>query len=275
MKVTFIGHVSKDFNIIGGRKEISPGGGVYYGAFVARSLGADVKVITKLKLEDVPIFKEMENFGIEVVWIESDNTTTMENIYPSENPDERISRMVERAGPFLKDDLKELEGVVHVSPLWRGEFPESLFEVVREKVRVLSVDAQGFLRDINEDGSIVYKDWKKKDILSTFDVLKLDISEARVMAGESDPKKALRKLHMFGVKEIVLTSSEGIYLSKYYEVSFSTFGSWSMEGRTGRGDTAIAAYLVLREKIQNSRKLTQEVARITTLKMQRKGPYRG
>lgn len=275
MSITLIGHVSKDVNVFKGSTEVLAGGGVYYGSFAARSLGEDVTVITKLNLKDYQLFKDMEDFGIKVVWIESLKTTSIENTYPSDNPDERTSRIVSRADPFTVDDLREVCGIVHISPLWHGEFPEELIEVVREKADFLSGDAQGFLRNIDESGNMYYEDWKHKDLLEVFDVFKLDSKEAKVMTGEDDPELSLKKIMKYGVKEILLTTKEGVYLAKSGKVYFHPFGDWKMEGRTGRGDTAIATYLALRNKFEDAEEVVKRVAEITTLKMRRKGPYRG
>ncbi len=270
-----IGHVSKDVNVVRGKKEVVPGGGVYYGSFVARSLGKEVRVITKLNLEDKPLFEEMEGFGIEVLWIQSEKTTSIENVYPSENPDERISRMISRADSFELEDIEKVSGVVHITPLWHGEFPEELLEKIRERVEVLSADAQGFLRNVSESGEMYYKDWERKDLLKILDVFKLDVKEAKILTGKEDPIEALEYLKNLGIKEIVLTSGEGVHIMRNGKAAFSPFGEWKLEGRTGRGDTAIAAYLSLRGEVKDLEKLASEVSRITTLKMQRKGPYKG
>ena len=275
MSITFIGHVSKDLNVSKGRTEISAGGGVYYGSFAARSLGEDVAVLTKISREDFHLFKDMKDFGIKLIWIESPATTRIENIYPSDNPDDRISRIISRAEPFKENEMQNVSGVVHISPLWHGEFPEELIEIVRKRAKILSGDAQGFLRNVDNDGNMYYKDWEHKDLLEVFDVFKMDSKEAKILTGEDDPKLSLRKIVEFGVKEALLTTKDGIYLSKFEKIYFHPFGEWTMEGRTGRGDTAIAAYLALRDKIENIEELVKRVAEITTFKMKRRGPYRG
>lgn len=273
--ITFIGHVSKDVNVFRGNREVLAGGGVYYGSFAAKSLGENVAVLTKLNLEDYQLFKDMEDFGINVVWMKSPKTTSIENIYPSDNPDDRTSRVVSRADPFKEDDIRSVSGIVHISPLWHGEFPEGLIEVVREKATLLSGDAQGFLRNVGKDGNMYYEDWKNKDLLKIFDVFKLDSKEAKVMTGESNPEASLKRIMEFGTKEILMTTREGVYLARAGKILFHPFGEWTMAGRTGRGDTAIATYLVLRDKLKDSEKLIKKVAEITTLKMKKRGPYRG
>ncbi len=275
--ITFVGHVSKDVNIIGDKKSILPGGGVFYGSFTARSLGEDTRVVTKVSETDRILFEEMVEYGIDVVFLNSENTTSIENVYPSENPDERISRMVSRSDPFGREDLRFINGdVVHITPLWYGEFPEELIPDIREKAEILSGDAQGFLRNVESDGRMVYRDWERKgEFLGYFDVFKLDINEAEIMLKTDDPKEALRKMMDYGIKEVVLTRSDGVFIVKNGEFAFSSFGEWTLEGRTGRGDTCIAAYLVMRNRFDSVQKIAETIALITTKKMQHTGPYRG
>ncbi len=275
--LTFLGHVSKDVNVVKGTRDVMPGGGAFYGAFASKSLGEETKVVTKVSEEDEHLFQEMVDYGIEVVFLRSRSSTSIENVYPSENPDERISRMISRAEPFSEEDLIHVEGdTVHITPLWYGEFPEDLIPKIREKAKILSGDAQGFLRNVEDDGSMVYRDWERKgDFLPYFDVFKLDAREAGVMFGTEDPETALKELSKIGVKEVVLTRSDGVFLMRNGETAFSHFGSWTLEGRTGRGDTCISAYLVLRKRIEDLKRLAEMVALVTTKKMQHPGPYRG
>ncbi len=276
----FVGHVSKDINVVKGVESVVPGGGVLYGAFTSRSLGEPTTVITKVAQGDRKLFEEMEGFGIDVIFLDSKGTTSIRNVYPSDNPDERVSTMVSRADPFTKEDIEKLEKIlkgsdVHLTPLWYGEFPEDLIPILREYASTFSGDAQGFLRHV-EDGKMIYRDWERKEeLLRYFDVFKLDINEARILTGEEDPERIFKDLEGWGLKEIVLTRSDGVFVRRDGRTEFSPFGEWTLEGRTGRGDTCIAAYLVLRKRIKDLKELTEQVALITTKKMQRPGPYRG
>ena len=255
---------------------MNAGGGAYYGAFAACSLGEKTVVLTKVAKKDRWLFEDLESFGVEVVFLDTENSTSIENFYPTSNPDDRKSRLVSRADPFQESDLQLVkEEKVHVTPLWYGEFPENLVPKLREKVSILSGDAQGFLRHV-EKGEMVYRDWeKKKEYLPMFDVFKVDIKEAEVLTGEKEPESAIKKLGFMGGGEILMTMSNGIFLYREGRIFFAPFGEWKMEGRTGRGDTAAAAYLVLRDRIENPQDLVKRVAEITTKKMQRPGPYRG
>ncbi|MCW1305924.1 MAG: hypothetical protein OH335_04070 [Candidatus Parvarchaeota archaeon] len=69
--------------------------------------------------------------------------------------------------------------VVHIIPLIYGEFNEDLILKVREKVDLLSLDVQGFLRRIELDGELKYYDCPEKEVvLPIVDILKTNQKEA-------------------------------------------------------------------------------------------------
>ena len=275
--LTFVGHLSKDINIFSsGRKEIAPGGGAYYGAFAARALGCKCAVVTKVAEEDQSLFQELEKFGIHVIWNSSHATTSIENVYPSANPDERKSRMISKAEPFKMDDLELNSSLVHITPLWYGEFPEELLLEIKKMHVSVSADAQGFLRNVNEAGEMFYKVPSDFDnTLKFVDIFKLDIKEGKVLTGLEEPEEILKTIESMGPSEIVLTQNSGVFIRRNGRNSFAEFGSYDIKGRTGRGDTCIAAYLCLRNKENDDEKLVKTVAEIVTRKLQKPGPYMG
>lgn len=275
MRITFIGHLSKDINIMKDKEQIIPGGGVYYGAFVARSFGLDTYVYTKLSSQDIDLYEDMKGYGINLVYFPSEATTTIQNIYPTDNPDDRISKMIRKADPFKEEEIKDIErsDIIHISGLWHGEIPEHLIEILRDKTNLLGLDAQGFLRNVDKEGNMVYTDWDDKErYLPLIDVFKVDSREAEVLTGEKDLERAIKRIAQFGPKEILLTYRDGIKLWVQGEILEERFGGWTLEGRTGRGDTCMAGYLVHRHiGYSNALKKTAEIA---TEKMKRPGPYK-
>ncbi len=275
MKIVFIGHVSKDINIFKSKEQIIPGGGVYYGAFVARSFSFDTIVYTKLAEEDKNLFKDMEDYGINVITLPSRVTTTIQNIYPTDNPDDRVSRMINKAEPFTDKDMDNVEDtdIIHISGLWHGEILECFIEKLRKRANVLGLDAQGFLRNVDIEGNMLYRDWDYKEkYLPLIDVFKVDSREAEVLTGIKDHYRAIEEISKWGPREIILTYKDGIILwaqGKFYE---EKFGCWTLEGRTGRGDTCMAGYLAHRHLgYEPALKKTAEIA---TEKMKNPGPYR-
>ena len=275
--LTFVGHLSKDINVFpSGKKEVVPGGGVYYGAFAASALGCRCAIITKVAEKDKSLFQELEKFNIHVIWNSSHVTTSIENVYPSANPDERKSRMISRAEPFRIDDLKLNSSLVHITPLWYGEFPENLLLEIKKMGVIISIDAQGFLRNVSKAGEMFYKVPSDFDnTLKLVDIFKLDIKEGKVLTGLEDPEKILKVVESMGPSEIVLTQNSGVFIRRNGRNFFAQFGRYDIKGRTGRGDTCIAAYLCLRNKESDDEKLVKTVAEIVTKKLQKPGPYMG
>jgi sugar/nucleoside kinase (ribokinase family) len=274
VKISFVGHVSKDINVVLGKKSIVPGGGVFFGSIAVTNLGENAMVYTKCSADDRPLFKTMEETGVEVQFLPSPSSTSIENVYPTTNPDDRYSRILSLAAPFEAEELEDLnEEFVHINPLWHGEFPEELIPVIRKKTKFLAGDAQGFLRNI-ENGQMVYRDWeRKKEYLKYFDLFKVDVNEARILTGIDNLKKAVKTIQETGPSMVIATHSAGVCVydgSKFYE---APFGEWKLEGRTGRGDTCTAAFIVGYAKFDIAT-ATKFAARITTEKMQYPGPYR-
>jgi sugar/nucleoside kinase (ribokinase family) len=193
-KIIFKGHVSKDINQVKNIIQIIPGGGVYYGSFVAKSFSWETIVLTKGNYNDKELFKDMEEYGIKVIWKSSENTTSIKNIILTDNPDDRFSKIMSRADPFNINDIRNLEGdIIHISPLWFGEFPDELIEEVRKKAKIIGLDAQEFLRHIDNNGNMSYKDWEeKRKYLPLVDVFKVDAREAEILTEEKGYEKGIK-----------------------------------------------------------------------------------
>ncbi|WP_041084097.1 PfkB family carbohydrate kinase [Thermotoga profunda] len=274
MEILFIGHVAKDINKTPNKTVVVPGGGVFYGSIAAQRIGANCRVVTKCAIQDRFLYDEMLKIGTQVSFLESETTTAIENFYPTENPDDRISRVLSLANRFQKEDIKDLscEKIV-LSALWHGEFVEELIPVLRDKAKILIGDAQGFLRNVVDDGQLRYQDWPQKNrYLKLFDVFKVDNNEAYILTGERDLKKACEQIHSMGVKIVLATHKDGVCAYdgvKFYEAKFLPY---KLEGRTGRGDTCLATFTTVLDDLKMA---VQLAADVTSKKMQYPGPYKG
>ncbi len=276
MKITLIGHVCVDKNVIRGATETFYGGGVIHGAVTSKRLGAEVSVLTKCAVEDRENFASFRDAGVAVCFLPSQCSTSIRNVYPGENPDDRQSFLISCADPFSAADIAAVEAdVVHLNPLWFGEFPLTLLPQIKQRAPLLAADAQGFLRHAGEDGTMVYRDLaEKRDILPEFDLFKVDSKEAQILTGHDDFRQAAIAVHDLGPKIVLLTHRGGVCVfdgREYYESPFTGF---TLEGRTGRGDTCTAALLVTMHHM-GLREATARAAEVTSQKMQYRGPYRG
>jgi hypothetical protein len=238
------------------------------------------------------------SFGMKL--LPSAHSTSCHNIYPTENPDDRKQRMETLAEAFTETEFKEsilscfpsdARIIAFINPLSTMEMDGSLIRVLRSDPRVEKVvaDAQGFLREVDlGTRSISLRDWStKREYLPLIDVFKVDEKELRCLVGdrlvdESGLAEGLKELQSMGGKTIVLTFRDGVWLAEEDgTIHRGVFGPYTTEGRTGRGDTCtVAATLGLhvfntdiKDMKEKYEKTVQFAANITTLKMQKAGPY--
>lgn len=277
MRIAFVGHVCVDRNLIRGELETFYGGGVIHGAVTARRLGAEVSVLTKCAGADRERFTSFRDAGIDANFLPSRCSTSIRNEYPTENPDDRRSHLISRADPFSSADIASLRAdVIHVNALTHGEFPVELLPQLKRSTAVLAADAQGFLRRADPDGTLTYRDLPdKRNVLAVLDVFKVDTREALVLTGLEDPREAARAVRDLGPAMVVLTHRGGVCVCDGRELYESPFTGFTVEGRTGRGDTCTSAFLVAMQQQMGLREATALAAEVTSKKMQHRGAYRG
>jgi len=196
-------------------------------------------------------------------------------VYPTENPDQRTIYVEGFAGPFTVDEVRPVTAhAVHIGASMRGEVPLSVIQALAGSGATLSLDAQGFVR-VNRNGTLVFDSWpEKEEALRYVQVLKVDSVEAEILTGLTDRHLAAQRLASWGPREVVLTHSTGVLVyaeEQFYEFPFV---ARSLAGRTGRGDTCIAAYLACRLRKPPS-VAAMWAAALTSLKMETPGPFAG
>ncbi len=275
MKIAFIGHLCVDFIVVRGETTTSCGGGVFFGGIAAARLGAEVTLYTKCAVADRDRFVALDEAGVEVVLLPSETSTTMEDSFPTDNPDDRVSRVLSRAAPFTAEDLAGIEAdVLHISPLARGEFPVELIPLARDHATTLGLDVQGFIRLVNQE-EMLHQDWPEKiESLRHVDFLKVDHREAQVLTGQQKMRPAIADLRAMGAGTVMCTHAGGVWVGDDQGLYEGHFAPYPLEGRTGRGDTCTAAYLVSRPDHPPA-ETTHLAAEITSAKMQHPGPHRG
>lgn len=252
--IYFIGHCTRDEITIKGVTEHHPGGGVYFGGASAgwclKNFADGQKSLHILTIGNpddyTQIRREMEECGAHLDLIEYPCTTTFLHSFKDEDPDQRISSVGNVARSFEWADIEKVHAkLFYVNPLFFGEVDPSLFEKMKQNCQLLFVDAQGLIR--RRDGPRIYH--KAPEDLSTMlkfvDILKVDAEEAASLTGiTSDTDAACKHLLGLGLKYLICTQKEGVFVYHGDTRTQSEFGAWTLEGRTGRGDTVSAAFLL-------------------------------
>ncbi len=272
-EVVYIGNYTKDTIISPAGIRHVDGGGSRYGAYAAARLGLKVAVITRLAHEDVHIVKDLERLGIGCFPTFTPQSTLMNLEYPTADPDIRNLTVAGVAGAITVSAVENLhmQAAVINSSL-RGEVGLDVIRKLREKKVLLAADMQGFVR-VLRGRELKYEPWPEmQETLAYLDILKSDAVEAEFLTGETDIFKAARIFASMSPKEIVLTHRDGVLIfadGQFHELGFYPS---RLDGRSGRGDTCIGAYVAMRLS-KPPLEAGIWAAAVTSLKVEKLGPF--
>lgn len=273
-----IGHITLDKIVTPKQTIYMPGGTSYYYSHGMSHLKdfKHYKLVTSLAKSEMKAVEDIRAKGIEVQVIPSRKTVYFENVY-GEDQNNRTQRVLAKADPFTIEGLQQVEAnIFHLGSLLSDDFSLEVIKYLSTKGR-LSVDAQGYLREVR--GEKVYAvDWEDKiEALKYIDILKVNEHEMEVLTGYSVPELAALKLAEWGVKEVLITlGSLGSLI--YAENKFHHIPAYppkDIVDATGCGDTYMAGYLYMRNKGASYEEAGCFAAAMSTLKLEHSGPFSG
>lgn len=277
-KICCIGHITKD-RIVTPQQDICLfGGTAYYFAHAICSLNPEsgLSLVTSVADPEMAAVGELQSRGVEVTALRSRCSVFFENRYEADQ-NRRTQRVLAKADPFRLEDLRQTDAdIFHLGSLLTDDFPAEAFPLFASK-GILSVDAQGYLREV--DGEQVRPvDWKdKRECLRYVDVLKVNEFEIESLTGTSEVRRAAAILHDWGVKEVCITlGSYGSVLfdgNCFYDVP--AFPVDKIVDATGCGDTYSAGYLYKRACGAGIAESGCFAAAMSSLKLRRSGPFHG
>lgn len=273
-----IGHITLDKIITPKQTIYMPGGTSYYFSHGISHLNdwKNYKLVTSLAPSEYSSVDELTGKGLNVEIIPSKKTVYFENSYGI-NQNNRTQRVLAKADPFTVEKIQHIEAkIFHLGSLLSDDFSLDVIKYLSNK-GILSVDAQGYLREVR--GENVYPiDWcEKKEALKYVHILKVNEHEAKVLTGLDDYQAAARQLAEWGVKEVLLTlGSEGSII--YAENSFYYIPAYppkEVVDATGCGDTYMLGYLYMRNKGVSYEEAGCFAAALSTVKLEKSGPFSG
>jgi sugar/nucleoside kinase (ribokinase family) len=273
--IVLLGAYTKDTIISPTGKRVVDGGGFNYGTNVTAKMGLKVAAITRLASEDFHLVEELKQTGADVYAVATDHSTCLTLEYKTTNVDQRVLYVTTTAGAFTEDQVAGITAKAFViGPSIRGEVPVAVIDAIKKNNSFISIDVQGYIRVIREDGVLVYAPWPEKEaVLARADVLKTDAVEAEFLTGSADIHQAAQMLADLGPKEVVLTHRDGLLVydgHHYYEAGFYPR---QLVGRSGRGDTVIASYMAKRITASPA-EATIWAAAAVSIKMEAEGPFK-
>ncbi len=276
--VCIVSYVTKELEIFpdGTQRPIVAGPG-YFVATTLKHLDKSYRVlmVTKVSREDWDLIEELLSYDIEVVNTFTLNTMKSKLIYHKDGS--RSIEVLSTANPFTDEDIDicvdARPRIIYLGPLTTRDFE---FHHIVELARAskLFIDIQGFTRRVVVD-RIEYVDWPYKAMASKYvDILKLDDREGYLLTGYRDPKAIISMLNGYGYKDILLTTSEGVWIYTENKLYFERYRVDKVIGRTGRGDTAVAAYIYTKLSRLPIDQAVKFVAVATGIKLKQIGPLK-
>ena len=272
--IVMVGHISRDIMIYKDDEVRLTGGPVIYSSAAAALSGKKVQVITCAGADADKELDGMRANGVNVVRLDSADTTSIENIYFTPDKEKRQVTLLSQAEHFSVDSFPETDAqIYHLAGLFRGEIPDDFIPFLSAKGKC-AIDAQGLLR-CSENGALLFRDWEaKNELLPSITFLKTDAAEAEILTGESDRVKAAQILSGWGAAEVMVTHNTEVLVMVEGEIYRAPFTPSNLSGRTGRGDTTFAAYLA-RRMDYDPMESVQYAAALCSIKMEKPGPFSG
>lgn len=272
--VAFVGHYTKDTIVSASGTRVVDGGACNYGANVAARMGLRAAVVTRLAKVDFHIVEKLRRLGVDVFARETPQSTCLRLEYPTANVDQRSIYVTSTAGPFTPAEVEAVQARAFlIGASMRREVGLDVIEELGKKDALLAADIQSFLR-VEREGVLVPAPWPEKEqVLAHLDVLKTDAVEAELLTGESDIRVAAQMIAGLGPSEVVLTHRDGLLVLADGQFHQAGWFPRKLVGRSGRGDTTIAAYVAKRLTAPPA-EATIWAAAVASLKMEAEGPFR-
>jgi sugar/nucleoside kinase (ribokinase family) len=232
-----------------------------------------VAVVTRLAKEDERVVEKFRQSGIDCYVTYAPASTLLKLEYPTTDPDIRTLSVTNVAGSITARDVEGLHArAAVIGSSLRGEVGLDVIHTLKEKKMLVAADMQGFVRVLN-DGELKYEPWDEMEsTLMLVDVVKSDAVEAEFLTGETDIYKAAKFYSEMGPREIILTHKDGLLIyadRKFYALKFYPS---RLDGRSGRGDTCVGAYVAMRLSM-SPHDAGIWAAAVTSLKMENAGPF--
>lgn len=276
--IVFIGHMCLDRIFPYGKDaQVAPGSAVLCGAMAAARVGGRVAVMTRMHPADSAYMDPMREAGVDCFLIPAPATTEMVVTHPTPDVDVREMRQTRNAGFMRADELPEISArFVHLAGITDREFDMDFMRELKRRGYSVSADMQSFVRQVDEKTRVIsFADVRdKKDIVALMDRVKLDVVEAEILTGERDLAKAAAIVASWGCPEVVITRADGVHARVNGRDYFEPFSNRSTVGRTGRGDTTFAGYMVRRLDHGPAESL-KFAAALVSIKMETPGPFKG
>ncbi|MHA2383929.1 MAG: PfkB family carbohydrate kinase [Candidatus Thorarchaeota archaeon] len=251
MEIVVVGNLSRDLIITPETRREALGGGPAY-AMLAPAIGAfGAGIISKVGIDFEQEYREsLLSSGLDLSGLHTEGECSTRFINEYDILGTRVQRVESVAPSITPSDFSEVHlssKIIHFSPITPDEMRLECYEKASEEGALTSLDVQGYLRHISDDGLVSPRSWNDRyKILSKVDVVKFHDSELRLTdSSESELSAVSHILDQGPIIVIVTRDHRGstIY-TRNAQVDIPLVLSKSQVDSTGCGDTYAIGFLL-------------------------------
>ncbi|MHA2046644.1 MAG: carbohydrate kinase family protein [Candidatus Thorarchaeota archaeon] len=251
MEIVVVGHLSRDLIITPETQNESLGGGTAY-AMLAPAIGAfGASIISKVGKDFGQNYREiLKSSGLDISGLHTEGQKSTRFINEYNALGTRVQRIESVAPSITPSDFGDAHRnakIIHFSPITPDEIEKTCYVTAWEEGALTSLDAQGYVRQILDDGEVSPRTWEDRDrIISNVDVVKFHDSELKLTdSSESELSAVSHILDMGPIIVIVTRDHRGstIY-TRNSQVDIPLVLSKYQVDSTGCGDTYTIGFLL-------------------------------
>ena len=239
------GGLTIDEVILRGERRTQPGGAALYTPIAAAKMGLKTGVVSKVGYDySKEYLNKLSAVGIDPSSIKILRDVPTTRFLLNYTGDERRLSLLGRCKPIEPKDLQSMRAeAIHIAPVFH-EVPVEMVLELSERCSFLSLDPQGYVRQVTQNGVVEPKVWFDARVLFHIRVFKSSIEELRWITGLRNPWKGIKKIRESGPEVVVATWGRRGALMLAYENRYNipAFPAQPVDP-TGAGDAFIGGFL--------------------------------
>jgi sugar/nucleoside kinase (ribokinase family) len=280
MELLVVGHLSRDLIITPEYAREALGGGAAY-AMLAPAIGAfGAGIISKVGSDFEESYKTTlitSGLNLTGFYYDGAQTTRFVNEYDASGKrTQRVEALASQIGPSDFTDDHAQSSIIHFSPLTSNDINKDCYDIAREEGALVSLDVQGYLRSIADDGLVIPTKWPESDeILRLVDVVKLHDSELKTINTDESELSAVSHILNIGPRIVLVTRDHRgstIYTRKT-QVDIPLVLADAQVDTTGCGDTYSIGFLLEYMRTADVKRAGLFAATCSSFNVETIGPY--
>jgi sugar/nucleoside kinase (ribokinase family) len=280
MEIVIVGHLSRDLIITPATTKEALGGGPAY-AMLAPAIGAfGAGIISKVGNDFEQSYRDaLRSSGLDLSGLISEGPRSTRFVNKYDEAGYRTQYVEALAPPIRHDDfsLDHLDAnIIHFSPLTADEIDRECIHQAQSNNALVSLDVQGYIRCIDENGLVVSKEWDNyDDIIGMVDVVKLHQTELFATVHAKSELSAASQILDLGPKIVIVTRDQrgSVIYTRNSQVKIPLVLAKVQIDTTGCGDTYTVGFLLEYMRSGDVKRAGIFAATCASFNVESVGPY--